>query len=125
MAFIHPLQDLSEDEITQARDVILSLYPGQVIEFRQIGLQEPKKVDLAQFLEAEHQNHDLSSVARPPRLARCHYDTLSSGDKPVQYHETIIDVEKGEVVQKFEIDPDIEPSLTLWVHGQPQYRNSF
>ncbi|KAK6379061.1 hypothetical protein LTS17_006765 [Exophiala oligosperma] len=110
---MHPLADLSISEVTKARDVILSLHPGETIEFRQIGLQEPKKAALAEYLKVEHSNGDLSKVKPPPRLAKCHYDIFSMGAKPVEYHEIIVNVETSEVVEKIEISPSIQPSLTL------------
>lgn len=119
MGFPHPLQDLAEVEVTKARDLILQLHPNKIIEFRQIGLQEPKKAELAAFLRAEHANEDLNSIPRPPRQARCHYDILSPAEKQVQYHEVIIDVEKEEVVDQVKIDPKIEPGLTLCVYKPP------
>lgn len=52
MAPPHPLKGLSVDEINRARQVIIDAHPNEVIDFREIFLQEPPKSQLIKFLEA-------------------------------------------------------------------------
>jgi len=109
----HPFKILSVEEVRIARDVVLSLHPDVVVDFREIYLQEPEKEVMKQFLEAER-TAKSESAQRPPRLAKCQYDVVGS-DKIPEYNESVIDVElkkrvKHEVVGK----ENGNASLTLW-----------
>lgn len=112
MAIPHPLQDLSREEMLIARDIIAESHPGVVIEFREICLQEPPKVEMLKFLELEHKGAVSDSTVRPARQALCHYDTIGS-DKLPRYNESIVDVNSRIRVVHDVISTDIAPSLTL------------
>lgn len=111
----HPFQILTTEETRVARDVILSLNPDTVVDFREIFLQEPEKELMKQYLELEHaaQPGHSPSSKRPPRLAKCQYDVIGSNKIP-EYHESIIDVEKKTRVRHEIVHKDMQASLTLW-----------
>lgn len=94
IAIPHPLSALSADEALKARNVILKLHPSTVVDFRVIYLLEPPKADVVKFLEAEHAGTLTAETPRPPRLAQLKYDVIG-GDKPTQYHESVVDVTTG------------------------------
>ncbi|KAA8641336.1 uncharacterized protein ATNIH1004_002004 [Aspergillus tanneri] len=50
----HPLAILTEEETNIARDVVVSCHPNTVIDFHEIYLLEPPKVQLSEFLALEH-----------------------------------------------------------------------
>lgn len=87
----HPLDILLADEINTARDVLLTQYPGKVIDFREIYLQEPPKAELKEFLSLEHSGRLSPTSPRPARLARCLFDVFGSKNVP-ECHEALIDV---------------------------------
>jgi primary-amine oxidase len=108
----HPLQHLSKDETCLARDILVQCHPDVIIEFREIGLQEPPKAELCVFLDLEHKGAVSSTTPRPPRLAKCHYDTIGS-DKVPQYHESVIDLGQQSRIEHQVVSQDISPSLTM------------
>jgi primary-amine oxidase len=86
----HPFKNLSVEETRVARDVVLSLHPDVVVDFREIYLQEPEKELMKLFLDLEH----AAQPGRlPARLAKCQYDVIGA-DKIPEYNESIIDVEQ-------------------------------
>ncbi|PHH71942.1 hypothetical protein CDD82_6249 [Ophiocordyceps australis] len=87
----HPLSDLTVEETNHARDVVLQLHPGAVIEFRLIFLLEPPKEQMKAFLHLEHSGNVTSSTPRPQRLAQARYDVIG-GSQAVEYHESVIDL---------------------------------
>lgn len=111
----HPLRTLDVDETRIARDVILSLHPDTVVDFREIFLQEPNKEQMKKFLAAEHSATPGNSPnsKRPPRLAKCQYDVIG-GDKIPEYHESVVDVEIKKRVKHEVVGKDCQASLTLW-----------
>lgn len=114
MSFAHPLQGISAAEIQSARDVILKSHDKDVISFREIFIQEPRKAELSRYLDAEH-NGKLSAAARPNRLAKCQYDVIGS-DKIPYYHEATVDVKAGTVLEHEVIGKGFQPALTLYVN---------
>ncbi|KAL1984658.1 hypothetical protein VTN96DRAFT_8784 [Rasamsonia emersonii] len=108
----HPLEILSVDEANVARDVIRASYPGKVIFFRQIFLQEPPKAELTKFLALEHSGTLSQTSPRPARLAKCQYDVIGS-DKVPAYHESLVDVEKRQRVHHLVVGKHHHASLTL------------
>lgn len=101
---LHPLRILSIEETAQARDIILTQHPKEVIVFREIFLQEPAKAELIKYLDLEHSGRLSPTSPRPARLAKCQYDVIGS-DKIPYYHESTVDVEnktrvKHEIVGK-------------------------
>ncbi|UPK94782.1 hypothetical protein LCI18_005717 [Fusarium solani-melongenae] len=113
MSTPHPLSQLSISETTTARDVVRRSHPGTVLNFRVIFLLEPPKVDVEAYLELEHSGKLTAESPRPPRLAQAWYDVISNTRIP-QYHETIVDLTKAEIVDQKVIDPKSKPSLSMW-----------
>ncbi|KAF2198065.1 copper amine oxidase-like protein [Delitschia confertaspora ATCC 74209] len=109
----HPLQTLSIEETRIARDVILSLHPDVVIDFREIYLQEPAKGFMKMYLELEHSAHLSPTSPRPPRLAKCQYDVIGA-DRIPEYNESVVDVEKRERVKHEIVGKEFQAALTLW-----------
>lgn len=87
----HPLAQLTIHEVDAARQVTVKARPGYLLLFRDIFAEEPVKAELVRFLEAEHSGSLVKETARPPRLARVHYDTISDNGYHA-YNESIIDV---------------------------------
>ncbi|KAF1940335.1 copper amine oxidase-like protein [Clathrospora elynae] len=112
---IHPFKTLNVEETQIARDVILSLHPDVVVDFREIYLQEPEKEAMKKYLESEHATSpgQSSDVKPPPRLAKCQYDVIGT-DKIPEYHESVIDVEVQKRVRHEIVGKEKHASLTLW-----------
>jgi primary-amine oxidase len=108
----HPLQMLSVEETEKARDIVLASHPDHVIEFRQVDLKEPCKKDLVPFLQIEHDGQLSPMTSRPPRMAKCHYDIIAA-DMAIQYHESLVDLEQGKMVENSVVGKEFCPSLTL------------
>lgn len=113
-AYHHPLTPLSEHETNTARDVILASYPGKVIFFREIYLEEPAKEDLLPYLQLEHSGKLSPTSPRPKRLAKCQYDVVGSERVP-EFHEAVVDVERKERVSFTVVGKQHQASLTLYV----------
>jgi primary-amine oxidase len=111
----HPFKILSIEETRLARDVVLSLHPDVVVDFREIFLNEPNKELMKRYLEAEHaaQPGQSTHSKRPPRLAKCMYDVIGS-DKVPEYHESLIDVETRKRARHEVVGKEHQASLTLW-----------
>lgn len=111
----HPFKILDIEETRLARDVILSLHPDVVVDFREIFLNEPHKELMKEYIELEHAAQPGKSAhsKRPPRLAKCMYDVIGS-DKVPEYHESLIDVETRKRVRHEVIGKEHQASLTLW-----------
>lgn len=111
----HPFKLLNVEETQVARDVVLSLHPDVVVDFREIFLQEPEKQLMKQYLDLEHaaQPGQSPTSKRPPRLAKCQYDVVGS-DKVPEYHESIIDIEQKKRLRHEVVGKEKQASLTLW-----------
>ena len=114
MSFVHPLQSITAAEIQSARDVVLKSHNKDVISFREIFIQEPRKTELCRYLDAEHTGK-LSAAASPSRLAKCQYDVIGS-DKTPYYHEATVDIKAGTVLEHEIIGKGFQPALTLYVN---------
>ena len=108
----HPLSDLSVEETNKARDLVLELHPGAVIDFRSIYLLEPPKADVVPFLELEHAGKLTWSTPRPPRLAQVKYDVIG-GQKAAEYHESVINLGAARRVSHEVIGPGRHANLTV------------
>jgi primary-amine oxidase len=125
----HPLQILSADEINLARQVILDCHPDEVIDFREIYLREPPKVELLPFLEAgtyhffcnimpvltvftEHSHRLSPTTPRPVRCAKVQYDSIGR-DKIPKYSESVVDLDHKKRVQHVIISEKHHAPLTL------------
>lgn len=61
----HPLAPLSGEEITSAAAIIKASWPSQTnLHFKSITLEEPPKVEVLKYLDAEHNNKPLPSINR-------------------------------------------------------------
>ncbi|KAF2854157.1 copper amine oxidase-like protein [Plenodomus tracheiphilus IPT5] len=111
----HPFKILNVEETRFARDTVLSLHSGKVVDFREIYLQEPEKELMKQYLNLEHAAQPGQSQAskRPPRLAKCQYDVIGS-DKIPEYHESVINIETKQRVRHEVVGKEKQASLTLW-----------
>jgi Cu2+-containing amine oxidase len=111
----HPFQNLDVEETRIARDVVLSLHPDVVVDFREIYLQEPEKEIMKKYLDSEHAaSPGRSSDAKlPPRLAKCQYDVIGT-DRIPEYHESVIDIEVQKRVRHQIVGKEKHASLTLW-----------
>ena len=116
----HPLSDLSILEINRAREAIISLHEGCVLDFRTIYLLEPPKLDVLPFLELEHAGKVTADTPRPARLAQAKYDVIG-GSKVPEYHESVIDVQSGTRIKHEIISSEHHASLTMYVF--PRYQD--
>ena len=105
----HPLDILSAQETNSARDLILSLHPDAVLSFREIYLEEPPKVQLIQYLTAEHSGRN---AARPHRTALVQYDVIGS-DRVPEFHEAVVDLDEKKRISHAVVDRSQHASLTL------------
>lgn len=114
MSSVHPLRNISAAEIQRARNTILAHHDKDVISFREIFLQEPRKAELSRYLDAEHSGQPPSVSACPSRLAKCQYDVIGA-DKIPYYHEATIDVKAGKLLEHEVIGKGSQAALTLYV----------
>lgn len=112
MALPHPLAQLSEGEFLKARDTIVKLYGrDKVLFFRSVYLHEPKKADLAPFLEAEHSGILSDSNPRPPRLALVEFDVQQTAHH--EYTRAVVNVETGDLVSQEAVGQSSQPYYTV------------
>lgn len=45
-------------------------------------------------------------------MAKCHYDIIGA-DRAIQYHESLVDLEQGKMVENIVVGKEFCPSLTL------------
>ncbi|EFY97714.1 copper amine oxidase family protein [Metarhizium robertsii] len=109
----HPLSDLSAQESNAARDAVLKLHPGAVIDFRAIYLLEPNKADVLKFLALEHAAKLTPDSPRPARLAQVKYDVIG-GSEPTQYHESVINVATAQRVKHTVVGQEHHASLSIY-----------
>lgn len=114
MPSVHPLQNISAAEIRNARNVVLAYHEKDVISFREIFLQEPRKAELSRYLDEEHSGQPISASACPGRFAKCQYDVIGA-DKIPYYHEATIDIKAGKVLEHEVIGKGSQAALTLYV----------
>jgi primary-amine oxidase len=112
MSSLHPLQNISAAEIQSARDVVLAFHNKDVISFREIFIQEPRKAELSRYLDAEHSGKLSTDSTSPSRLAKCQYDVIGA-DKIPYYHEATVDIKAGNVLEHEIIGKGSQPALTL------------
>ncbi|KIV77238.1 hypothetical protein PV11_09053 [Exophiala sideris] len=105
----HPLDILSIEETTLARDVVASLHPDAVLSFREIYLEEPPKGQLIVFLTAEHAGQD---AVRPHRTALVQYDVIGSDRIPYS-HESVIDLDEKKETSHAVVDENQHAGLTM------------
>jgi primary-amine oxidase len=61
----HPLAPLSTAELRNAANIIKASWPARTdVHFKVVTLQEPPKVEVLKYLEAEHGNKPLPAISR-------------------------------------------------------------
>ena len=111
-ALPHPLIPLSIEEAHRARDIVLGSHKSSIVDFRAISLEEPPKSELQPFLDLECAGQLQASTPRPARLARANYDVIGR-DKIAKYCETLIDVQKGTIIDQTVVEKPAHAALTL------------
>ncbi|KAH6643583.1 copper amine oxidase [Boeremia exigua] len=97
----HPLAPLSASEITTAASIIKASWPAHTdLHFKAITLQEPPKVEVLKYLEAEHAGSPLPGISRK---AFVNYYIRNTN----KFHEAIIDVASGRVEKNVLLGPFI------------------
>lgn len=114
MSSTHPLHSISAAEIETARNAVLAFHDKDVISFREVFIQEPRKAELSRYLDAEHSGKLSSASASPSRLAKCQYDVIGA-DKIPYYHEATVEIKAGKVLEHEVIGKGSQPALTLYV----------
>jgi primary-amine oxidase len=105
---------LSADEINQARDIVLGLYPGALVEFRILHLLEPPKAEVVPFLEQEHNGTLSESTPWPSRLAQARYDVFQKGKAPSS-EESVVDLRAAERIKHTVLDSTVsQPGLAIY-----------
>ncbi|EFX05222.1 copper amine oxidase [Grosmannia clavigera kw1407] len=87
---VHPLADLTAEEVVQAANLIRAQHPGAQLAFKAITLEEPDKALTLQYLEAEHAGR---SVLPPKRIAFAAYYIRKTTD----FFTALVHLEAGEV----------------------------
>ncbi|KAI1614032.1 copper amine oxidase 1 [Exophiala viscosa] len=105
----HPLDILSIEETTIARDIVADLHPDAVLSFREIYLEEPPKGQFIEFLTAEHAGQD---AVRPHRTALVQYDVIESDMIP-HSHESVIDLDEKKRTSHAVVDENQHAGLTI------------
>ena len=108
----HPLDPLSLEEISVARQVILDQNAGNMVDFREIYLREPPKEMMKDFLELEHSGKIQADYHPPPRLAKVQYDVVGP-NKKFEFHESTINVQEKTQTTHEIIDDSHHASLTM------------
>lgn len=67
---LHPLADLTAEEVVRVANLVRALHPGSQLTFKAITLEEPDKTLTVRYLEAEHAGR---SAPRPSRIAFAAY----------------------------------------------------
>jgi primary-amine oxidase len=112
MSLPHPLDGLSLEEAKTVRQLVLDLHTGELLNFREIFLREPRKQELIEFLAAEHAGKVDANTPRPARQAMCFYDAIGS-DKVPRYTESVIDLAGGKILATEVVDSKQHGALTL------------
>jgi primary-amine oxidase len=61
----HCIAPLTGDEISNASSLVKALYPSNTsLQFKVVTLQEPPKVEVLRYLEAEHSRGPLPAIER-------------------------------------------------------------
>ncbi|KAI0395579.1 copper amine oxidase 1 [Xylariaceae sp. FL0594] len=107
----HPLRPLTEDELVRGRDVVIQKFGGDSIAlyFRSIYLDEPRRDDLIPYLAAEHAGENPTTI--PARQVKVQFDLVKDGVP--QLHETVVDVDAGEVQRTKSHPPYCQTSYTM------------
>ena len=111
MTVKHPLDQLSNEEVDIAREVIKKARDSLLL-FRNVFTVEPPKAQLVKFLTAENAGTLTSDTPRPLRQARVQYDTISQ-DKSHQYMESIVDLASATEVSKRTVEKHLQQALTV------------
>ncbi|KAH8679122.1 copper amine oxidase [Ilyonectria robusta] len=113
-AIPHPLSALSLSETNQARDIVLALHPGTIVNFRTVYLTEPPKAEVVPFLALEHAGKVNELTPRPARLAEARYDVVRNGQNRPEYHESVVDLRTSQRVKHQIVGSEHHASLTMF-----------
>jgi primary-amine oxidase len=87
----HPLAPLSASEIKAAVAIIKASWPAHTdLHFKVVTLEEPPKAEVLKYLDAEHNNKPLPSLAR---TAFINYYIRNTN----KFHEAVVDLSSGHV----------------------------
>ena len=109
---VHPLKDLSAAEINEAGRIVLSKHPKQLLNFREISLQEPPKAKLVAFLELEHSGRLSESSPWPARVARVTYDSIGK-EKRSESHVSLVDLNSKTRIAHEVLDARLHAPIVL------------
>lgn len=74
----HPLSPITAAEITTSSKLLRSCYPPQIaLQFKVITLQEPRKEEIIQYLDAEHKGTETTPIKRRSFVAYYIANTVS------------------------------------------------
>ncbi|KAK2594967.1 hypothetical protein QQS21_007325 [Conoideocrella luteorostrata] len=123
---VHPLDPATGEEIEAATALIKKLYHGIPLHFKAAGLQEPPKVNLSAYLQAEHSGMELPYlprrvfvmwyIHRTPRLFEAVVD-VSAGrverysEMPRDFHGPVDRAEMNEVAQVVMADSRVKKEI--------------
>lgn len=110
----HPFEQLSSEETTKARDLVLKLHPNSHIFFRYIFLEEAPKSEIKKYLAAEHTGHTPEPLNR---RAMVMYDVIGDDKIPI-YNESVVDITAGKRVDHKVVGKEFHASLTV-----PEFRS--
>lgn len=93
----HPFDPLTPGEISKAAHVVRSLFPGKLLNFHVITLQEPEKREMVKYLEKELGSGVLQMP--PTRAARVQF--VKEGETSKQdLHEVFVDLDRKIVTKQ-------------------------
>jgi primary-amine oxidase len=98
---LHPLDSLSERDITTAVRIIKKRYGAVTLRFKDAEVREPPKAELFPFLEAERAGVPSAELgARPSRVISL---TFHPQDTKV-FAEALVDIDAGRIVSITQLD---------------------
>ena len=128
----HPLSPLTGAEISQATNIIHSLYPAKTnLHFKAVTLQEPPKAQLIPFLDAVHYGQSLPSIERKAFVNyyirntvclfpvgffhECYqiatYNTLKLTFLKDKFHEAVINLINGRIESHLRLGPNVHGAV--------------
>lgn len=122
VAFTHPLDPATAEEIQAATDLVKQLFKDVPLHFKAAGLDETPKKELSAYLEAEHNGQMLPDVPRrvfvmwyikhTPRLFEAVVDVTNgrietSKELPRDFHGPVDRTELNEAAQVVMRDPEV------------------
>ncbi|KJX98042.1 copper amine oxidase like protein [Zymoseptoria brevis] len=101
---IHPLAPINAQEMQQAASLVRDLWPKETdIHFKSLTLEEPPKVDLVPYLEAEFNGQALPQL--PRKVFAAYY--LRNTDK---LHEAVVNLSTQSIDYNVRLGPNVHGS---------------